>query len=99
MYNTIIHISLHHKRDCIMNIEFLSKEHDAKNEQTAYFFEVTKNDGETEEYGLYERNGEFFLYDYEGYPIDECNDHDRVKEKLEQCWEDLTHELDWVYNY
>jgi len=60
-----------------MNITFKSKEQVWQNCETRYWFEV---DGE--EYCLSDTEGRLSLLDSEGYPIDECNDHLRVKDAL-----------------
>ena len=60
-----------------MSIKFLEKEQLWQHEQTRYWFEV---DGEN--YCLADTNGNLDLLDSEGYPIEHCNDHDRIKDKL-----------------
>ncbi len=60
-----------------MNIEFIEKEQDWQNETTRYWFSV---DGES--YCIADTNGETTLLDSEGYPIDDCNDHDKIKDAL-----------------
>jgi len=68
---------------------FLSFDTIDKN-QTNYWFGVyhIENSGV---YGLHEdrETGDFTLLDHEGYPIDDCNDHDGIKAQLIEEWEKL----------
>lgn len=59
------------------NINFIEKESIQQEEQARYWFEV---DGET--FCLADTNGDLQLLDEEGYPIEECNGRDGVKEVL-----------------
>jgi len=61
-----------------MNIEFITEEYVAQPEAIRYWFCV---DGE--DYGIHDCKGETSLLDIDGYPIDECNDPDGIKEALE----------------
>jgi len=60
-----------------MNIEYKDKEQVWQDETTRYWFSVDGTD-----YGLADRNGELTLLDFEGYPIDEVNDHEHIKAAL-----------------
>ena len=68
-------------------INFIEKEQDWSNETTRYWFEVDKD-----YYCIADQNGELTLLDSEGYPIEEQNDHDKIKQALlphyEQCLAD-----------
>jgi len=51
---------------------------DTQNENTTYWYLI---DGES--YGLCTNtDGTIQLLDYEGFPVDECNDHDNIKMML-----------------
>ena len=60
-----------------MEIKFIEKDQNWQEQQTTYWFEV---DGT--EYAIADRNGEMNLLDKNSYPIDDCNDHDNVKDAL-----------------
>lgn len=60
-----------------MNVEFIEKEQIWQEEQTRYWFTV-----EGENYCIADTNGDLQLLDSEGYPIEECNDHDGIKDAL-----------------
>lgn len=70
-----------------MNIEFIEKDQDWQNETTRYWFSV--ND---ESYCIADSNGETSLLDSEGYPIEECNDHDGIKAALLPEYEKCTND-------
>jgi len=58
-------------------IEFIEKEEVWQNETTKYWFDV---DGE--KYCVADKGGDLSLLDSEGYPIEDCNDHDNIKDLL-----------------
>jgi len=64
-----------------MNIEFIEKEVIHQEQQTKYWFNV---DGEdfclAEDYSGWD--GALSLLDTEGFPIEDCNDHDGIKSAL-----------------
>jgi hypothetical protein len=60
-----------------MTIEFIEKEQIWQEEQTRYWFLV---DGE--EFCIADTNGETQLLGSDGCPIEDCNDHNRVKAAL-----------------
>ena len=60
-----------------MDIQFLAKDQVWQDETTRYWFSV---DGET--YGISDNCGLLTLLDHEGYPIEEQNDHDNLKDAL-----------------
>ena len=70
-----------------MKIEFIEKDQNWQNEQTIYWFDF---DGEN--YGISDINGYLQLLDYEGYPIEDCNDFNGVKEKLIKLIEDYKYD-------
>lgn len=61
----------------IMNIQFVGIDKVGQSEQSNYWFDV---DGD--QYAIADNCGETKLLDSEGYPIEECNDHDRIKDAL-----------------
>ena len=60
-----------------MEIKFVEKDQNWQNGSTNYWFDV---DGET--YAICDEAGQLSLLDCDGCPIDECNDHDNVKDAL-----------------
>ncbi|BDM66254.1 hypothetical protein NFHSH190041_37060 (plasmid) [Shewanella sp. NFH-SH190041] len=60
-----------------MDIKFIEKDQQWQNEQTVYWFSVNE-----ENYGIADQGGDLTLLDFEGYPIDECNDHENIKAAL-----------------
>jgi len=60
-----------------MKIGFILKETIHQDEQIRYWFEVAG-----EGYCLCDEKGALNLEDSEGYPIEECNDHDGIKNAL-----------------
>jgi len=60
-----------------MNIEFIEKDQIWQEQQTTYWFSV---DGV--EYAIADQEGSLGLLDSSGYPIDDCNDHDNIKDAL-----------------
>lgn len=60
-----------------MNVQFLEADKQFQNNQTVYWFNV---DGEN--YAIAGCNGDLTLLDSEGCPIDDCNDHDGIKDLL-----------------
>lgn len=60
-----------------MIIKPLSIEQDYQDETTRIWFNV---DGEA--FAIADSCGELSLIDSEGHPVDDCNDHDRVKDAL-----------------
>ena len=59
-------------------VTFIEKDQIWQEEQTNYWFEV---DGE--QYAIADKAGEApKLLDFKGYPIEDCNDRDRIKELL-----------------
>ena len=60
-----------------MNIKFNEKENSQANDTTRYWFEVDGAD-----YCIADKNGDLSLLDCDGCPIEECNDHDGIKDAL-----------------
>ena len=60
-----------------MSIQFLGKDQIWADGITVYWFDV---DGKN--WGISDQAGELTLLDYEAYPVEECNDHDNIKELL-----------------
>lgn len=60
-----------------MKIEFIEKDQDWQNETTRYWFSVNN-----ENYCIADQNGETSLLDSEGCQIEDCNDHDNIKDAL-----------------
>lgn len=69
-----------------MKTEFLTKEQDWQNETTRYWFLVNG-----ENYCIADNNGDLTLLDSEGYPIDDCNDHEGIKDALTKEYKNLIH--------
>ena len=59
------------------SINFIEKDQDWANETTRYWFDV---DGTN--YCIADQNGDLTLLDDEGFPIEEQNDHNRIKAAL-----------------
>jgi len=57
-----------------MKATHLETDQNWNDETTVYWFDVNNTT-----YGISDSNGEMTLVDYEGYPIDECNDHEGIK--------------------
>lgn len=60
-----------------MSIKFIEKDQNWQEQQTTYWFNV---DGA--EYAIADQNGSLSLLDSSGYPIDDCNDRDNIKDVL-----------------
>lgn len=60
-----------------MDIEFIEVDQNWQDEITIYWFSV--ND---ENYGIADKNGNTTLLDCDGSPIENCNDHNNIKDKL-----------------
>lgn len=59
------------------NITFIEKDQIWQDETTNYWFEV---DGIN--WAILDNNGEIKLLDTDGYPVEDCNDHDNIKDLL-----------------
>ena len=57
--------------------EYVTTEQNYQEETTTYWFLVGEDS-----FALQDCNGELKLLDSEGYPVEECNDHDNVKQLL-----------------
>jgi len=60
-----------------MEVSFITKQEIGQNATVNYWFDV---DGEN--YALSEFEGKLSLLDCDGCPIEDCNDHDNVKQLL-----------------
>ena len=58
-------------------IKFIEKEQDIQNETTRYWFSFAE-----ENFCIADQNGELTLLDCDGMPIEDCNDHDGIKNIL-----------------
>jgi len=60
-----------------MNASFITKQEIVQNATVNYWFNV-----EGEDFALSDCDGELRLLDCDGCPVEDCNDHDNVKQLL-----------------